>query len=279
MTLSVRTRTVILSALLTWMTTVSAAYGHGGSSTFLGQYFLPADVQAQGVSGIVFGVLAPVGIVLILFYIALQTVFPNHPREAKALAVLLSLFTIPSGAYKTISGLIINVMGVAGGSAPRAGDLIFGFQQMELIAILAGLGAGAAVLKVVMESGEGLEIGLLGGGLVGILVYMSLLGQVNPISAVFSLVMIYAGYRIFQTGVTSSSRPGMIIGLMGLVFLTWAVRSAEFAPDEIQQMVGSFRIFAYIIIFLLIITMIVNIVFKGALLGGAMGGGGGGGGS
>lgn len=271
MTVSTRMRTAALSVVLIALSTITAAYGHGGSSSmFLNQYFLPADAQVQGLGGVIFGVLAPVGLVMILFYIALSNIFTEHEREATALAVLLALFTIPSGAYKTISELLIGLFGVAGGTTgPATGGGLFGFRTMELIAICAGIVAAVGVFKIAKQ--EGLEKAAIGGGITGIITYMAVLGQINPISAVFSLIAIYLGYRVFHTGITSSSRPGMIIGLLGLVFLTWSVRSAEFAPEEIQQLVGSFRIFAYIIIFLLIITMIVNIVFKGALLGGAFG--------
>lgn len=268
-----------LTSCMVLLTPFTPAYGHDISG-YLNQYFLPVDAQVTGVGGVVFGVLAPVGIVMILFYIALDNVFSGHGREVKALSILFALFTIPSGAYKTISELLIGIFNVAGSTGTTTGPTFYGFQQMELISILAGIGVAAAVLYMAYDTNSiDIEKGAIMASLAGMLTYMALAGQIEPISAVFSLIMIYAGYRIFKEGITSSSRPGMIIGLMGLVFLTWAVRSADFAPDEVQQLVGSFRIFAYIIIFLLIITMIINLIFKGALLGGVFGGGGSGGSS
>ncbi|MFB6076840.1 MAG: hypothetical protein ABEK12_01775, partial [Candidatus Nanohaloarchaea archaeon] len=85
---------------------------------FFNTYFLPPTARVSGISGLIFGVLIPFGIVLIVLYLALDRTVGG--REAKALAVLLSLFIIPSGGYRIISGALLAVFGL-GNMTPGAG--------------------------------------------------------------------------------------------------------------------------------------------------------------
>ncbi|MFB6265988.1 MAG: hypothetical protein ABEI07_02780 [Candidatus Nanohaloarchaea archaeon] len=145
-------RTGFLSLVLPSLASLSSAasYYSDPATRFMNQYFLPRTAEVSGISGLLFGVLIPFGIVLILLYYALDNVIGG--REAKALAVLISLFIIPSGGYRIISNLFLVVFGlgntsrVAGpgtisipGLGPVSGlnwPLIYGFLAFVALAFM-----------------------------------------------------------------------------------------------------------------------------------------------
>lgn len=265
----------LVAAMVLLSTMVSAVYyGQGSAVTgFINQYFLPADAQVQGIAGLLFGVMLPVGIVLILFDIGATRVLSDNERAAHALAVMFSLFMIPSGAYKTISNGLIAVFGLSGSvGAPTINPVI------PALGPLSGSGSAGIVSAVVFlgllwmfQSSSGQSTNdiklseLIGAVLAAVVVWQVLSGGFSFGQFFATGVVLGIGYFIFKTGLNANSDTGNIIAVAGLLMMIGAIRSTQMLPDNLDRMLGSVMDFSFLLLILILLGLVVAAMLLVAL--------------
>lgn len=262
----------LLLAVAVLLTSVGAAVsygGYGGGSgvtQFLNQYFLPADAPVQGVSGLLFGVLLPIGIVIILFDIGASRVLSDNRRAARALAIMFSLFMIPSGAYKVISNMLIGIFGVTGVASGVSVNPV-----LPAVGPLSGVGfAGIAaaitfiVLAYQFQSG-GQQNNITASEMISavvatVLVYLVLSGGFSFTKFITTAIILAIGWFVFKTGLEAQSNAGNIIALLGLIMMLGAIRSTEMLPRGLDSMLGTVTGGAITVIVIILIALIVAAV-------------------
>lgn len=260
-------KAMFLVAAMVLLSAMAAAISYGQSSAvtgFINQYFLPADAQVQGIAGLLFGVMLPVGIVIILFDIGATRVLPDNERAAHALALMFALFMIPSGAYQTISNALIAVFGVSGSvGAPTINPII------PALGPLSGSGS-AGILSAVVFLGL-LFVFQTGGGRDDDVTFSELIGAVlaavvvwQVLSGGFSFGQFFAtgavlaiGYFIFKTGLNAESDTGNIIAVAGLLMMIGAIRSTQMLPQNLDRMLGTVVDFSFLLLILILLGLVV----------------------
>ncbi len=212
----------LLTAAVTLFASLGTAFGHSTPMTrFMNQYFLPANAQVSGFSGLLFGVLIPFGIVVILLFIGLKSVV--NRREATALAVLLSLFIIPSGGYRLISSLLLSVFGLGNvGMGGGGGILAFISSQWGPLAIaIASFFVFAAILSSRIVDRDFSTPEYIGSSIGAFLVWIAAGGAADFASILGWGVLLILGFVLFNLGGTWAGKRGgfmgWIIALLGLV--------------------------------------------------------------
>jgi len=260
-------KAMCLVAAVVLLSAMAAAVSYGQSSAvtgFINQYFLPADAQVQGIAGLLFGVMLPVGIVIILFDIGATRVLSDQERAAHALAVMFALFMIPSGAYKTISNALIGLFGVGGSiGAPTVNPVV------PAIGPLSGTGSAGIASAIVFvgllymfQSGGGTDDDvslseLIGAVLAAVIVWQVLSGGFSFGQFFATAIVLGIGYFIFKTGLNANSDTGNIIAVAGLLMMLGAIRSTQMLPTELDRMLGSVMDFSFLIIILILLGLVV----------------------
>lgn len=247
------------------MTSSVAAQFGGTGTSFLNRYFLPQGAQVSGTSGLIFGVLAPFGIVTIILYVGLSKVIEK--RQAQGLSALLALFIIPSGGYKVISNTLIVIFGLGTtGTVPSVNIPFLGGLQMP------GPPVMAAIISFFIFAG------ILGSNIIGrdqfqlweylasaigaFLVWASVGGALGFIEAVGWVFFLWIAYEIFESGMEARRREGFLVGVIGLFLFFSVLSGMELLPDELQRMAGAVSGLglAVILIFLGIIALAIFLI-------------------
>ncbi len=230
---------------------------YGGMDTYLNSYFLPADAQISGTSGLIFGVLAPLAIVIVLLNLGLERAMGKR-RETKALAILVALFIIPSGGYKTISQLLIGFFSIgATAGGVTGGPVIPGIGPVSGYGF-AGLAAVASFIAMAYyfnSSGQGVALSELAtAGIGAALIYFVLQGGFSLWSLVGSLVVVGIGWYIFKMGVKSQQFSGYLVSILGFFMMVGGLRSVQGLPDPVRGLLGQAQILGFAIIIIILIT-------------------------
>lgn len=257
--------TALVTAALSFAATAAAQtyYGSGGGtvSQVLNRYFLPQDAQIAGVSDLIFVVVIPFLLVMILLYVGLSRLRTFTDRQAQAISLLLSLFLIPSGGYRAVSTFLFGLFGL-GNAAPSVGAGPIAIPFIGPIAESAGLAAIVTffvlIIAAYFANGKLDATELIMAMLGSTFVWFLLRG--NAIVALFGfLIFAYIGWKVFETGMASSSLAGYLVGVLGLLILLWAIQSLGFLPAQLQQY-AAFISFLGIIVFLAVVLLIVAAV-------------------
>lgn len=230
---------------------------YGGMDTYLNSYFLPADAQISGTSGLIFGVLAPLAIVMVLLNLGLERAMGPR-RETKALAILVALFIIPSGGYKTISELLIGFFsigtaagGVTGGPLLPAIGPLSGYG----IAGIAAVASFIAMAYYFNDSGNGVALSELAtAGIGAALIYFVLQGSFSLWSLVGSLVVVGIGWYIFKMGVKSQQFSGYLVSILGFFMMVGGLRSVQGLPGPVRGLLGQAQLLGFAIIIIILLT-------------------------
>ncbi|MFB6200123.1 MAG: hypothetical protein ABEJ83_04540 [Candidatus Nanohaloarchaea archaeon] len=262
--LAIRFLTIVISAVAATPVASAASYYTYGSNPvteFMNLYFLPANAQVTGLSGLIFGVILPFSIVLILLYMGLDRAIGG--REAKALAVLLSLFIIPSGGYRFISSMLLTVFGLGnmstsvGGVNPMFLRQIIGTKvNVPLLGSLATVVGLTYLFHKQPEDFGGWEYLVTAGA--GIAAYFILGGDLTVVwTMVGYAILFWLGFEIFQRGLGTNRISGSIVGLLGIAIIGFAVMTASFLPGNIQGIGGLIAFIGFFGIIILVAILAV----------------------
>lgn len=252
-----------VAAIAAFIPLVSATH-QGGSGMY--SYFLPAGATVSGPLGLVFVVILPVLIVSILLYLLLENVIGNQ-RQAQALAILISLFIIPSGGYQYISGAFITLFSfnyLAGVAPHGAGGLQTGPFSMPLVgAILTFVGMAIMFQKVGEPEFQIWEaLGSLGAAWV---VFTILGGKMLSLSLLVGTVFILLiGYWLFKQGMNTERHTGILVAIIGIVIIGWGLSNAGFLPQNMQNLGGlvqSLGVWAMLAIIVLLVGIVIIVAF------------------
>jgi len=251
---------VVLGSLVS--STLGTAYGHAGSYTSaLNRYFLPANAPVSGISGLLFGVLLPVALVIILIYYGLSMTMENE-RVAKALSIIIGLFVIPSGGYKGISSLFISLFGVAnrtgaGAVVPSTGP----FSGVTLAAVLGVL--TGIILAALFHRGSSGNITVgqaIMATIAGAFVYLLLSGQISFMSFVGTVIIAAIGWFIFRVGAGTGTWQGILVGVVGIFITLRALDSIGILPPQIQTLLSWMEGTGIALILVIVLAVIVILV-------------------
>ncbi|MFB6294350.1 MAG: hypothetical protein ABEI97_01180 [Candidatus Nanohaloarchaea archaeon] len=217
----------------------ASAYAHAGGAglSFLNQFFLPAGTQVSGFTGLLYGILAPFGIVTIILYVGLRQVLPGN-RQAQGLAVLLALFIIPSGGYKVISNALLTVFGLGAGGAVSQLTLPF-IGRVEVVDALMSFFVFAWLLGSQIIGRDQFQFWEYTASAVGaFLVWVAIGGGIGVVEAAGWVFFLWIAYEIFESGMEARRREGFMVGLIGLFLFFFVLSRASILPDQLQGLAG-----------------------------------------
>lgn len=259
-----RAKAAALAVSLALFAATAAAQGTGGTATtLLNQYFLPQNAQISGFSELIFVVVIPVLIVIILMYVGLSRLKAFTDRQAAALSLLLSLFLIPSGGFRIISGVLMGIFGLGnlgpGGISP-GGLYLPGFGTITASPEVAATVAFFVLILAAYMANQKLTLTeLLMAGMGSTFVWLLMRG--NALVALFGFIIFaYIGWKVFETGMATSSLPGYMIGILGLLVLLWAIQSLGFIPESLRQYAAVISGLGMIILVVVILLIIIGFI-------------------
>jgi len=234
---------------------------YGGLDSYLNAYFLPADAQISGMSGLIFGVLAPLGIIVVLLNIGLERAMGKR-RETKALAILIALFIIPSGGYKTISNVLIGFFsigqtagtGITGGPLLPAAGPLSGYDFAGIAAFITFLGL---VYFLGGQDGD-VDLSDLATSAIGAaMIFFILQGGFSIFSLASSLVVVGIGWYIFDTGLEARQFSGYLVALLGFFLMVWGLRSIQGLPAPVESLLGTASMVGLIVLVVILVVAVV----------------------
>lgn len=255
----------LLTALAALFSAATAAYhGSGSSVGLLNTYFLPANAQVSGISGLIFGVIAPLAIVMILLYLVLERVMGDS-RQTKALALLMALFIIPSGGYKVISNMLLVLFSFGAGTSYGSSTLTLPFighvpaMDPRIVAAVVTFAISSVFFssKHLVDRDYGFTE-FIASAVAAFMVWVSMGGGLGLITAAAWLLFLWIAYEIFETGMEGARRDHFIVALIGLALFFYVLSTIEILPDELQAvsgMIASLGLFAAFVV--LVITLVV----------------------
>ncbi|MDY6776725.1 MAG: hypothetical protein SVQ76_01305 [Candidatus Nanohaloarchaea archaeon] len=262
--LRAKSRYLLAAALTAVFSTAASAqyYGYGSTATFLNTYFLPSTAPISGVSGLIFGVVLPLGIVMIMLYTALEQLQMFNGRQAKALAVLVSLFIIPSGAYKVISEFFIGLFSLGGANLGGYGTFtIPGLGTAGthiIIGVLAFFASALIINRIVLRGSPDFTITEYVASLgVGFAVWLALEGGVGIVGVFFGwIILLWLGWEVFKRGTGAGGLTGIGVGLVGLFIIFTAMSSFKFLPESVRNISAALSAVVPVVAFIVVISII-----------------------
>lgn len=249
-----------------------AAAAQTSTLSALNRYFLPVNAQVSTYSGLIFGVVLPLGVVMLVLYLALSRAI-GDTREVKALSVLIALFLIPSGGYKIVSNIFLAAFSFGGYAGAPTVQLPFLGQipapdprlAVSIISFFVFAWALGSDL-IGAEEFQGWEY--TGAAVGAFLVWISLGGGIGAVEALSWLVFLWLAYEVFESGMGARRREGFLVGLLGLFLFFHILSNLQFLPESLQQVSSTVAgLGVVVLVAFLLITLVVLAVTIGRMTG------------